>query len=82
MTKSRDQDLFYYFVGLSMNPHTRHFLVKKFRQDYDAVRHKVLLVQKYFLTCPPLQLYKRLADNFGINYLIRVRLLLHIFGAR
>lgn len=38
MTKSRDQDIFYYFAGLHFNPKTRHFLVQSFRKNYDAVR--------------------------------------------
>lgn len=37
MTKSRDQDLFYYFTGLQMNYKTRHFLVEHFRKDYEEV---------------------------------------------
>ena len=37
MTKSRDQDLFYFFIGLQTNPKTRHFLVNRFRDDYDNV---------------------------------------------
>ena len=38
MNKSRDQDIFYYFSGLQGNPETRHFLVQKFRSNYDVVR--------------------------------------------
>ena len=37
MTKSRDQDIFYFFSGLQSNPKTRHFLVEHFRKDYDKV---------------------------------------------
>ena len=36
-TKSRDQDLFYYFIGLQQNHKTRHFLVENFRKDYEKV---------------------------------------------
>lgn len=38
MTKSRDQDLFYFFVGLQENPKSRHFLAEKFKENYDDVR--------------------------------------------
>ena len=38
MTKSRDQDLFYFFSGLNENYGSRHFLAEKFKANYDAVR--------------------------------------------
>ena len=38
MTKSRDQDIPYYFMGLAANANARHFLLRKFRQDYRIVR--------------------------------------------
>ena len=37
MKNSRDQDLFYFFGGFMGNPGMRHFLLKKFREDYQAV---------------------------------------------
>ena len=38
MNKSRDQDMFYFFIGLNINYKTRHFLVEKFKADYELVR--------------------------------------------
>lgn len=37
MTKSRDQNLPSFFAGLQDNPNARHFLAKKFKQNYDTV---------------------------------------------
>lgn len=38
MTKSRDQNLPSFFAGLQDNPNARHFLAKKFKQNYNSVR--------------------------------------------
>lgn len=43
MTKARDQDLFYFFIGFQENYAARRFLVQKFKQDYDAVRSIMVL---------------------------------------
>lgn len=45
MTKSKDQDIFYYFSGLHDNTDTRHFLVDSFRKDFDAVRVECILLE-------------------------------------
>lgn len=37
MTKTRDQDLMVFFRGFFANHNKRHFLVNKFREDYDAL---------------------------------------------
>lgn len=37
LTKSRDQDIVYFFRGLSMNNDTRRPLVKFFKDEYDVV---------------------------------------------
>lgn len=37
MEKSRDQDLMYYFSGLSSNVKMRRFLVTRFRESYELV---------------------------------------------
>ena len=37
LTKSKDQDIVYYFLGLYENPSTRHFLVENFRKDFEPV---------------------------------------------
>ena len=41
MSKSRDQDLFYFFSGMNENYKSRHFLAEKFKENYDAVRYSV-----------------------------------------
>jgi len=37
MTKARDQDLYYFFVGLQRNHTARRFLVENFKADYDVL---------------------------------------------
>lgn len=37
MTKSRDQDVIYFFSGLSRNPKDRRILVEFFKKNYDAL---------------------------------------------
>lgn len=39
MTKARDQDVVYFFTGLSQNK-DRRILVEFFKKNYDAVRRK------------------------------------------
>ncbi|GJE97967.1 M1 family metallopeptidase [Phanerochaete sordida] len=42
MTKSRDQNLFYLFAGLQENFAGRHFLVRKFEENYDALYNRLI----------------------------------------
>lgn len=37
LTETKDQDMFYFFVGLSANPATRRFLGKSFKKHYPTV---------------------------------------------
>lgn len=37
MNKSRDQDIFWYMLGLRDNHKTRRFLAEKFKANYDIV---------------------------------------------
>jgi len=41
MTKVRDTDLIYYFIGLRKNPATRRFLTGKFRENYDVLMKRL-----------------------------------------
>ncbi|KAI0792895.1 hypothetical protein C8Q75DRAFT_751852 [Abortiporus biennis] len=41
MTKSRDQDVFYYFAGLGQNRKTRRFLAQKFKENYAALNKRL-----------------------------------------
>lgn len=43
MTKSRDQDVLYFFRGLGTNFKARRTLVQFFQNDYDAVRASQIL---------------------------------------
>ncbi len=36
-TKARDQDVFYFFMGLAVNFKARRLLTKYFQENYDAV---------------------------------------------
>lgn len=38
VTKAKDQDFMYFFVGLSLNKHSRRTLMKLFFDNYDTVR--------------------------------------------
>ena len=38
MTKSRDQDIYYFIAGLSANRRARHYLAEKVKANFDAVR--------------------------------------------
>ena len=37
MNKARVMELMHFFMGLQQNPFTRHFVVEKFKQDFDIV---------------------------------------------
>ncbi|KAI0340189.1 leucyl aminopeptidase [Trametopsis cervina] len=52
MTKARDQDVFYFFRALGVNPEARHYLVDKFHADYEvlAERYKGNFSFHYFVT--------------------------------
>ena len=41
MTKSRDQDVIYFFAGLSRNNKDRRIVVEFFKNNYDAVRNSI-----------------------------------------
>ena len=37
MNKARVMELLHFFFGLQQNPYTRHFVVDKFKENFDVV---------------------------------------------
>lgn len=42
ITKAKDQDFLYFFIGFSLNTHSRRILMKLFFDNYDTVRYAML----------------------------------------
>lgn len=70
--KSRDQDLIYFFFGLTSNFKTRRLLAQFFKDEYDKVSQYGVKDFEGGSNYAVLQLYKRFEGNFSFQFLVEV----------
>lgn len=70
--KSKDQDLIYFFFGLTSNFKTRRLLAQYFKDEYDNVSQRGIKNLESEFNYAVLQLYKRFEGNFSFQFLVEV----------